>query len=173
MSEHEQIVAMLVDAFQPPRWSERSTAVYVHALEDLDPAALLVAAEDMIRTTRFMPRVAELREAVLDVVDGDVPDPAAAWAEVIAAIGTCGRHGHPRWSHPLIGRAVDAHGWRNLCDSTNPAIGTQFMHTVERFTGRARREALAADGLALIAGGLGLGRGAVLELGRDDEDDPA
>jgi hypothetical protein len=146
---HEHAVRVLVDAFDPPRWSERRTALYVAALDDLPGDVLHLAVLDLIRTTRYMPRVAEVRRAVLDLVRPRRPDAGEAWAEVLDAIRSLGRHGRPEWSHPLIGDAVRAvGGWRWLCDSTNPtADRARFLDAYARLAERDEHDVLGAPAL--------------------------
>jgi hypothetical protein len=149
VNAHEAVVQILLDAFQPARWSDGATAVYVRELRDLDPEVLEVAARQLIRTTTFMPKVHEVLVAVRAVVAGQQPDPGEGWIEVVESFSAVGRYGRPRWSHPLIGRAVEAiGGWRWLCDSENPvADRAQFIRAYERLAARAEREELLVPAL--------------------------
>jgi hypothetical protein len=53
-----------------------------------------------------------------------LPDAALAWAEVDHAMRHLGRDKEPKWSHPAIARAVDAIGWRELCNTMSSDINT-------------------------------------------------
>lgn len=60
------ILKPLIDLHgKPPNW-ETSSAIYVEALADLPPDLLATAVQQCIRTCRFFPKPAELRNAIAD-----------------------------------------------------------------------------------------------------------
>jgi hypothetical protein len=148
MTPHERVIAMLVATFQPARWTEESTAAYVVALGDLAPDALHVAALELMRTSRFMPRPVELRQVVLEMAGDQAPAVETAWAEVAEAFGTVGRVGEPAFSHPVVARTVDGCGWRLLCDMDLTGARFTFTRAYERQVARAERDALVAPELS-------------------------
>ncbi len=149
--EHEQAVDLLAAAYLPHPLSDRRMAVYVFAVDDLDPDDVRLAVAGLVRQSRrYMPNPGEVRQAVLRLREGEPPDPGDAWCEVVEAFSRVGRHAKPDWSHPLIGQAVAAvGGWRMLCDSELPAADrAQFIKAFERLAERTERETLVSPGLA-------------------------
>ena len=104
--------------------SEERIAVYVSVLEDIDPELLQAAVRHCIATLRFFPKPAEIRGAAFDLRarSEGLPDPMAAWGEVVSEISRVGSYGSPRFSCELIATAVrQVGGFQRLCLSENMA----------------------------------------------------
>jgi hypothetical protein len=96
-------------------------------------------------------------------------DAAEAWEEVRRAFGRCGRDREPTWSTPAIAGAVEAIGWRELCNTLDedlPTVRAQF----ERYF-KARLETQAKQQRNQIADGeqKRLGPKSVQELMREQQ----
>jgi hypothetical protein len=84
-----------------------------------------------IATSPHWPKVADIRNRVAEVRCPSA-NPAEAWGEVYRAIGRCGRDREPQWSTPAVKAAVDAIGWRAICDSNTDDVNT-LRAQFERF----------------------------------------
>lgn len=111
---------------QGPR-DETGIEAYVEALIDLDPILLESAVLQVITTSKFYPKPAEIREAAIDLefkAEG-LPDPYEAWEMVMTAVR--GGAGHPlvggdhRAQVPqVVAKAVRyIGGWTQLAMSDN------------------------------------------------------
>jgi hypothetical protein len=130
--------------------------VYHRGLMDLDAAEAHGAVERLIRTSVFLPTVAEIRSAVVTVAIGQQKRGAEAWGEVIASIGRHGRGHAPgegwQLADPIAARVVDGLGWRALCDSENQvADRARFIEAYDALSSQGRTEAQASNGAAAAA----------------------
>ena len=142
-----RLVAITSAAY--PAWNvnEYTIEVYYQDLRDL-PADLLFAAATKARTNAsrnlaFAPSTGEIRRAAAEILRSvrGVPSSYQAWQEVVRAMVDVGSYGTPSWSHPLIGQAVDALGWRNLCMSENAvADRARFIQAYEQLAERNETE---------------------------------
>lgn len=78
-SESAKLVMMLMAAFPNGKTSEATSKVYEEMLADLDFAAARRAVTNLIRTAKFLPTVAEIREAT-GLVKRELGDHAAVRA---------------------------------------------------------------------------------------------
>jgi len=150
MSDQKDIakmIAILSAAYPAWQVNQYTIEVYYQDLKDL-PADLLFAASAKARTnsTRnmaFAPSTGEIRQAAAEILRSvrGVPSSYQAWQEVVRAMVDVGSYGTPAWSHPLIGQAVAALGWRNLCMSENAiADRARFIQAFEQLADRAEVE---------------------------------
>lgn len=142
--------------------SDARMEIYFRALADLTFDDLNVAVSAHVRTQKFFPRPAELREAI----GGSVDDQAEmAWAHVRREVRRVGWTGMepgpngqpqnpPRWPDEATKRAALElfGGWRALCESL-PADGVGLVTAAKQFKASfaayARRD--LRDTLALPA----------------------
>jgi hypothetical protein len=129
--------------FQP---TAKTIEVYYQILKDIDPNELKAAVLHCISQAdrKFAPTVGEIRGAVGDLrrSSANVPGSYQAWEEVQNQILiNGGDFGSPVWSHPLIGKAVKAIGWRNLRMSENQtADRARFIQAYEQLETRMMKE---------------------------------
>lgn len=118
-AEVKRLVSMLVATWPRPEVRPETVGVYCAALADLDAKAAHAAVMDLVRTSRFFPTVAEIRERVVrDRVP--LPSPEEAWGIVRRAIGRVGAYAVPEFDCDEVAAAVDAIGWSELCLGENP-----------------------------------------------------
>ena len=137
-------------------------AAYAMVLADLDSQVLQAAVAHCLATCRFFPKPAEIRQAAFDLraLGQALPEPAAAWGEVVAEIGRVGSYGVPRFEHQLITDAVRyIGGWQRLCLSENMAADRARF--IEAYTEVRRRHEVdvrmlpaVRDQVQLLAGRL-------------------
>lgn len=107
-------------------------------LKDLTDEQYMLAINKIITTQKEINRatniVALIREQGL-VKDREIP--AEAWSAVLKEVSRTGSYGVPKFSNPLITRAVECIGWRNICLSENPGIErAHFLKIYEQLQNR-------------------------------------
>lgn len=144
--EVAQVVAVIAAAYPNFKVTPQTVEVYYKTLSDLSADELQAAAMRAIAEAgrQFAPSVGELRGAVLGIRQrvNNVPSSFEAWQEVINQIRiNGGDFGKPEWSHPLVERAVNAIGWREIRMSENPtADRARFLQAYDQLQERASRE---------------------------------
>jgi hypothetical protein len=113
--------------------------IYWEFLRDLDDFQFLKAVRDFITTRKELypssNPIALLRELALNgtrLIGGE------AWGEVMREISRTGSRGSPKFSSPLIGKAVDCIGWNTICQSQN--ISVERAHFLKIYDSLAERE---------------------------------
>jgi hypothetical protein len=176
-SEAAELVALLVGAYPRGGITEATCAVYETQLTDLTYEAASAAVGKLLRSSRFMPTIAEIREAAAALELGDVRPGAEAWGDVLQAIRKVGSYGMPRFADPIVEQCVRSLGWRNLClDGHNDAADrAKFCELYDRLAQRQRVDVVAGEP-ALLPGPVrklltssGVGR----ELAAPRKTDPA
>jgi hypothetical protein len=157
-SEAAKLVAVLIAAYQGQSASSKITTatseVYERMLGDLDYPAANAAVERLLATSKFLPTIAEVRDATLTVTGGgtggggEIRPGGEAWGEVLEAIGRYGRNRTPgvdfRFADPVTAECVAALVWRALCDSENqPADRARFIELYDQLAARRRRSQLS------------------------------
>lgn len=120
--------------------------IYFRALVDLDLDAIRSAANVHVRTQKFFPRPAELREALAGSVEDQTE---LAWAHVLGEVRRVGSWGIPQWPDDATARAALElfGGWQALCAQL-PAGGPELIGVAKHFralhAAYTRREARLA-----------------------------
>jgi hypothetical protein len=113
-------------------------------ISDLDFADARVAAVRLARCAKWLPSVAELREAVNAPA---LPDAGEAWGEVCRVVHRLGWTTPPTetdFSDPLILRAVQSLGtWQVFCAGDEAINRAHFLKIFPAMAERARRHAIA------------------------------
>ena len=140
-----QALALLTAAFSK-ELPKPTVRIYLTALEDLSPEFLLRACDEIIKTSKFFPTIAEIRETAMRL-DDQIFLPLswdAAWAEVLTKVQQEGRIRLSEWSSDSIPEALKAlGGYQRVCEST--AIGVveaRFKTAYERTANGERRRLL-------------------------------
>ena len=110
---------------------EGAAKLYARLLRDIPTDVAIRAVQGIIcrRTGTGPPPIGEIRREAARIMLG-APSPAEAVAEVRDQIREVGIYGVPRFSHPLVERAVRACDWRNLCMSEDPARATAELRRI-------------------------------------------
>ena len=124
-------------------------ANYTMLLADIPTATLQAGILKCIKTCKFFPTIAEIREAsqnfVAEITDNRVKDYAEAWAEVWQNMKDTGAHGVPKWSTAEIKQAVDTIGWMNIClveDEKLSMLRAQFRDIYNTVARRGKEKRL-------------------------------
>lgn len=107
------LLADLVDAFPRDAISAQTVRVYARELADVPVDRLAQAVSDLIRTSRYFPRVAEIRERAAELAL-DLPGEADALEQVQARAAWArlaeDERGSPPPIHPAVKRALQLVG---------------------------------------------------------------
>lgn len=164
-----RVMAILGAAYPEREIQVETVEVYSLMLADILDDVLVLAAETHTASSKWFPKVSELREAAfaIQAKASGLLLPEEAWEEIMQKVRADGYYGTPEFSHPLIQRSVDGlGGWKTLCASeTGMADRAHFLRI---YTGlmqrhkedvsmlpevRAAVEALRMDGVKRLKGG--------------------
>jgi hypothetical protein len=118
------LVAELAAAFPRQPVTADNVRAYARALDDLPLTVLTATVRELVRTSRFFPTVAEIREAAAERTLG-LPSEAEALEQVeIRARWARDHDGQETpFVHPLVGAAVDhVGGWFALRTTDRPDV---------------------------------------------------
>lgn len=134
------LLKVIEGAWDKP-FSDNSAAIWSRALADLPFEAAQQAVLRLVRTHKFRPSIAEIRQAVLELVD-PLPTTEEAWEEARNAARTFSPyHGGilHEWSHPLIEQAARVVGIETMAYSEEPTVvAAQFRRVYENLRERAQ-----------------------------------
>lgn len=136
-------------------------ALYARQLADIDEASVVDAVFRLIRTAKFFPTVAEIRESA--VAGGPTEGLAeSAWAEVQREVRRVGfnqgqhlrvfRGGEfvepeaPRFSSPVTTAAVESMTWRLICHGEQGEVRSQFLWTWKNLAAGMVKRGQVTDG---------------------------
>lgn len=182
-NEAAKIVAVIVAACpsQAGRLdASRATSMvdtYATLLEDLSYEQCNAAVRVLLQTRTWMPSVAEIRSAAIELQRGPVAPGGSAWGAVKRAIHEQGSYRRPGvdfvFHDPVTARCVSALGWQDLCLSDNEiADRARFIELYDRLAIQEQRESLspllaAAGDQRKLASGTRIGQHR-LERGGDE-----
>lgn len=123
--------------------TEETVTGYAKRLDDLPEHLVIQAITECANTLTFFPALAEIRSRVTRIAGESVlVDAESAWGEVQREIKRVGAEGRRTYFHageqhvierqfssPMIERAVDAVGWKDICltdISDLPTLRAQF-----------------------------------------------
>jgi hypothetical protein len=136
--------------------------LYAAGLMDLEFEATKDAVIRIVHTAKFLPTVAEIREAVGVVMYGDQITGITAWGEVQKAIKRWGSYRRPGTKaeleqgeadfvieNPITLRVIRTLSWQDLCAGdihTNMANRARFADEYDTIAGQERKNAQASPG---------------------------
>lgn len=140
-----QVIGIISAAYPNFNPTELTAEVYYQTLSDIPSEELKAATIHCIAEAgrKFAPSVGELRGAVAELrgMSSNMPSSFQAWQEVLQQVGAVGSYGTPSFSHPLVKRAVDALGWKNICLSEDAtADRARFIQCYEQLRERTQNE---------------------------------
>jgi Loader and inhibitor of phage G40P len=145
--EAARLVACLFAAYPAAssNVNNRTTEIFERMLGDLDYVVANAAVERLIATSRFMPTIAEIREACMDLSLGERRAGGEAWGSVLRAISGAGIYRKPGvdfvFNDPVVARCVAALGWEELCNSENQhADRARFIELYDKLAVSTRKE---------------------------------
>ncbi len=151
--EASQLVAVLFASYPSAHIERRHVDAFVSGIVDLDAATAAEAVTRLRRTARFLPAVAEIREACAQLQRGPLRSGEEAYAELTTAVRLHGRdygQGEPRFTDPIIARCLGVWGsWNDFCasPSDDPGGRARFVELYDELAGRERQAAAAGHAL--------------------------
>lgn len=139
-SEVAKLVGMLVAAYPHRETVGQTTRVYEENLIDLDAEPAGRAVQRLIRSSTFLPTIAEIRAAATEVSHGPRKTGAEAWQVVQRAIDKIGGYGKPRFQDPIIQGIIERWGWPRMCWEGHPE--SDRARFIEMYDAEARRDRL-------------------------------
>jgi len=126
-------------------------AAYTAGLLDLDFERARAAVNRLVKASKWIPTIAEIREAAVDVAHGSRAPGGEAWGQCLKLIRRYGSH---RWpgidfevGDPVLLATIRALGWLDLCQSDNPhADRARFIELYDQLAQGERKEAAIAPG---------------------------
>ncbi len=132
-SVYEKLERITTDKFLSEQWYKM--------LYDLSDEQFKKAVEIVIKTRKFSPTIADIREAAaLNEQIGDY-SPEEAWAIVYNDIHKKGNYNEPHYDDWKLEAAKNAIGWQTLCDmppDEKNIIRAHFMRIYESLSNRER-----------------------------------
>ena len=163
-------IGMLIAAW--PKFTDQQAKLYILMTKDIPDPILVKAIEALIKESRFLPSVAEIREraaALYKAAQGaEPPDAGRGWGEVVREISRTGYYGKPRISDPVAAEVVRRMGWKEICSAPADETGVlrgQFLKMYAMLQESRREEhnnrALLKDGkvqgfIASLSGSMAL-----------------
>lgn len=146
--EVSKLVAALIGAFPAARVTDATPAVYETALRDLEHRHAQLAVNRLLATAKFMPTIAEIREAAVEIAHPELRSGAEAWGDVVKAVSKFGINRTPTFDDRLVAAAVEAIGWTNICNAKqdDPSTRAKFADAYNAAARRARTDAALSRG---------------------------
>lgn len=155
--------------------TDEQAKLYLLMTNDIPEPVLLKSIEALIKESRFLPSVAEIREraaALYNSAQGkEPPDAGRGWGEVVCEISRTGYYGKPQIRDPVAAEVVRRMGWKEICSAPADETGVlrgQFLKMYAMLQESRREEhnnrALLQDGkvrgfIASVSGKLAPGKG--------------
>ncbi|MCK8817172.1 replicative helicase loader/inhibitor [Natroniella sulfidigena] len=152
-TETAKILSILSLAYQKFEVDRKGVKLnfWYQMLKDFDYQEVQVAVQKLVAEQPFIPTIADIRKAVLEVTTEDRLTPAGAWGEVIKAIehyGYWNKKEALKSLDPLVAKTVDYMGWREICTETNTGvIRGQFIKMYKQLKKREKKDNIIPDRL--------------------------
>lgn len=163
ITEATKLVAVLKANYSAATVSPETPMAYLFGLEDLDYETVMRAAKIAIRTMKFMPNAAELRELIAEAAT-DIQPWETAWNEVTATrkrygvyIGAKWGNDAGHWSTPFVTDALRVvGGYEAICAATfdeEPTIRAQFRNAYQNARNAAIKRVQMGDATSVLGAG--------------------
>jgi hypothetical protein len=141
-----QLVAMLAAAYagSAAKVSDETAEVYERMLLDQDFQATQRAIARLIRSSKWLPTIAEILGATTALEQGAKRTGGEAWGDVTLAIRRTGYVGVPKFEDPIVAEIVTRWGWRALCcDGNDVADRARFIELYDQLAARQRDDVVS------------------------------
>jgi len=102
---------------------KESLEVWHNALSDLTDEMFEVAVLHIVRSNKFYPKIAEIRETAFSLCTTEHSKTGdEAWGEVMQQISRTGTWGEPEFKDDITAQAVRNLGWKEICTMDNSQI---------------------------------------------------
>lgn len=138
-AEIAKLIGVMAAAYPNTQVTDATIEVYITMLKDIPLELLTVSVQQCMAESEFLPTVAKIREKALALTTPVAPEPLEAWGVVLKAIEKYGFYRSPEFNDPVIAKAVDCIGWRNLCSSELDNQGVDRAHFSRVYEGLRRQ----------------------------------
>ncbi len=163
-----------------PKFTEIQGTAYTQLTADIPEGVLAQAVKNVIKVSRYVPTVAEIREEASCILKAatrtKTPIPEDEWEKVLKAMAQIGPYRAPKWECDITATAVKKIGWMTLCGadmSSLPYLRAQFCQTWTKIRDAAKMQRRMGTtlhsqaGLAIVSRlTQTLGQGQCLEVGK-------
>lgn len=105
----------LAEVFPEAKLSERAIVLYIEDLADYPTPVVVAALEHLRRTSKFMPKIAEIREVIALAILGPTTKASEQAKHVLKQIMHVGTYqDKPTFDDPITDKVVSELGWKNL-----------------------------------------------------------
>ena len=131
----------LTEVFTQSKPSERAMELYAERLADIPAARLRAAAEQCMATCKWLPTIAELREAAGQVAAGREPVALDVYGDTIAELSLARAESRVPRLDPIAAEVVRAMGGQVtlLASDNGPADRARFIEAYEAKVAQERR----------------------------------
>lgn len=120
-----QGMALLMKSFRLDP-DQQTLKVWEMALQDVDDREFERAVILLMRTRERPP--INMAAAILKEIEAENFSAEEAWGKVLQEIGRTGYYGEPKFEDPAIAKAVQAMGWKEICNTPNREMGVTRAH---------------------------------------------
>lgn len=156
MTKQEVAQLLALAAANFPHMQERdlapTAALWFEMLKNEEYPAAQAGLLKLLTQAKHFPTVGEVLESIASVTS-TLPEPEAAWQEVLKQVRSVGYTGKPTWSHEAVGRtAMALYGsWVQLCRSLTPEnMGVDRAHFLKMYGKHSAKETVPAGVQMLI-----------------------
>ena len=123
--------------------TEQTLEVWQQALDDLTDEMFEIAVLHLIRSAKFYPTIAEIRETAFSLCTTEHSKTGdEAWEEVMQEISKTGAWGEPHFQDEITARAVRNLGWKEICGmdiSQLDIVRAQFRNLYNNLKERVKK----------------------------------
>lgn len=151
--EASQLVTILFASYPSAHIDRTHVDAYVSGITDLDTKSAAGAVDRLRRTSKFLPSIAEIRDACTTQSHGVARTGEEAYAELTAAVRAHGRdygQGVPKFRDPLVEQCIGVWGsWNDACGSPvdDPGGRARFIELYKQLSLRTRQDLAAGKAL--------------------------
>lgn len=163
-----------------PKFTDVQGEAYAQLTADIPEGVLAQAVKNVIKTSRYQPTVAEIRDEAARIVKAATgtraPMAEEEWEKVLKAMAQIGPYRSPNWECDITAATVKKIGWMTLCGadmSSLPYLRAQFCQTWTKLSDAAKMQRRMGTtlhsqaGLAIVSRlTQTLGQGQCLEVGK-------
>lgn len=144
-TEFARFVKIVRSGYQKPEFLKDgdSLAFWYMMLQDLPYEIAMLALQKHIATSKWLPSVAEIRQAATEVTSSGVKDWSDEWAAVLHAVGAYGYMNESdalSTLSPLTREVVRQLGWKHICCCAQNEIMSLRANFRIIYTQKADRE---------------------------------
>lgn len=100
-------------------------------LQDLTDNEFMYAVESILKTSKFSPTIAEIREKAWEYSHKEELTGEQAWEIVLRDVREKGWYREPKYENPILERTKNAITWEALCDISSEQLSILRRHFID------------------------------------------